>query len=79
LPSCTGWHGWFAPAKTPDAIVTRIYTGLRDVLKVPRVREYFVVPGYEPIADPPAQFQKSFQAELKSWGDIVRLAKIPPE
>ena len=31
------------------------------------------------IADSPARFQKSFQAELKSWADIVKLAKIPPE
>jgi tripartite-type tricarboxylate transporter receptor subunit TctC len=75
----TGWHGWFAPAKTPEAIITRIYTAIHKALQVPKLREFFLVAGYQPTADPPARFQQNFQADLKRWGDLVRLAKIVPE
>lgn len=75
----TGWHAWFAPAKTPDDVVTRIYTAIHKALQSPRLREYYLTGGYQPTADPPARFQQSFQADLKRWGEIVRLAKIVPE
>jgi tripartite-type tricarboxylate transporter receptor subunit TctC len=75
----TGWHAWFAPAKTPGEIITRIYTGIHKALELPRLREFYLTAGYEPTADPPAQFQHSFQADIKRWGELVRLAKIVPE
>ena len=75
----TGWHAWFAPAKTPESIVSRIYSAIHQSLQLPKLREYFLTGGYEPVADPPAVFQKNFQADLKRWGELVRLAKITPE
>ncbi len=75
----TGWHAWFAPAKTPGEIITRIYTAIHKALELPRLREFYLTAGYEPTADPPAQFQRSFQADIQRWGELVRLAKIAPE
>ena len=75
----TGWHAWFAPAKTPDRIIAKIYDAIHKSLQLPKLREYFLTAGYEPTADPPAVFQKNFQADLKRWGELVRLAKIAPE
>jgi tripartite-type tricarboxylate transporter receptor subunit TctC len=75
----TGWHAWFAPAKTPDKIILKIYGAIHKSLQLPRLREYLLSGGYQPVADPPAQFQKNFQADLKHWGELVRLAKITPE
>lgn len=31
----TGWHAWIAPAKTPDAIVQRVYAVIKKSLDVP--------------------------------------------
>ena len=75
----TGWHAWFAPGKTPDAIINQIYTVIHDALQVPRLREFYLAAGYQPTADPPARFQQNFQADVRRWGEIVRLAKIVPE
>lgn len=75
----TGWHAWFAPAKTPDKIINRIYGAIQKSLQVPKLRDYFLAAGYQPTADPPALFQKNFQDDLKRWGNLVRLAKIKPE
>lgn len=75
----TGWHAWFAPAKTPDEIVNKLHAAIRTALESPKLREFFLTAGYEPVADPPARFQKIFQADIKRWGELARLAKIQPE
>ena len=74
----TGWHAWFAPAKTAARIVTLIHDAIQKSLQVPAVREYLLAGGYEPVADPPAMFQKNFQSDLKRWGELVRSARIEP-
>ncbi len=74
----SGWHGWFAPARTPAPVVARIYDAIRKSLQVPAVRDFLLAGGYQPTADPPAEFQKNFQNDLKRWGELVRLARIEP-
>lgn len=75
----TGWHAWFAPAKTPDAIVQRIYGAIQKAMQQPKLRDYLLTGGYFPVADPPAVFQKNFPEDIKRWGEIARIAKITPE
>ena len=75
----TGWHAWFAPAKTPAIIVKKIHAALRGVLQEPKLREFFVNSGYEPVADAPAEFARSFQQDIKRWGELVRTMKIQPD
>jgi tripartite-type tricarboxylate transporter receptor subunit TctC len=74
----SGWHAWFAPAKTPAPVIARIYGAIQKSLQVPAVRDFLLAGGYQPTADPPAEFQKNFQNDLKRWGELVRLAKIEP-
>jgi tripartite-type tricarboxylate transporter receptor subunit TctC len=74
----TGWHGWFAPAKTPEHIVTQLHAAIVKAVNVPAVRDYLLTGGYDPTADPPAVFRKIFEEDLKRWGDLVRAAKIEP-
>lgn len=74
----SGWHAWFAPAKTPARIVNVIYGAIRKSLQQPALREFLLAGGYEPTADPPSLFQKNFQADLKRWGELVRKANVTP-
>jgi tripartite-type tricarboxylate transporter receptor subunit TctC len=74
----SGWHAWFAPAKTPAPVIARMYGAIQTSLQVPAVRDFLLAGGYQPTADPPAEFQKNFQNDLKRWGELVRLAKIEP-
>ena len=74
----TGWHGWFAPARTPEPIVTQLHAAIVKAVNVPAVRDYLLAGGYDPTADPPAVFRKNFEEDLKRWGDLVRAAKIEP-
>ena len=72
----SGWHGWFAPAKTPAAVVTRLYAAIREALQEPRLRDYFAAGGYEPRGDPPAEFRRIFNSDIVRYAEIVRAAKI---
>jgi tripartite-type tricarboxylate transporter receptor subunit TctC len=75
----TGWHAWFTPAKVPDEVINRLYLAMRDALQVPKVREYFLSTGSEPLGEPPAQFLKRFHNDVKRWGEAARLAKVSPD
>jgi len=73
-----GWQALFAPAKTSAGIINRLHTEVRKALQVPRLREYFLAAGYEPAGDPPVQFQKDFQADIKRFAELVRAARLEP-
>ena len=73
------WHAWFAPAKTPPAIVNRLYAEIRKAIQEPKLVEFFRSGGFEPQGDPPAEFQKAFRNDIKRYAEIVRAAKIDPE
>ncbi|MGZ5119328.1 MAG: tripartite tricarboxylate transporter substrate binding protein [Burkholderiales bacterium] len=72
----SGWHGLFAPAKTPASVVNRLYTEVAKAVQEPKLREFLIAGGYEPKADPPAEFTKLFRADIKKYGDIVKAAHI---
>jgi tripartite-type tricarboxylate transporter receptor subunit TctC len=72
----SGWHGLFAPAKTPSSIVNRLYTEIAKAVQEPKLRDFLIAGGYEPKADPPSDFAKLFKADIKKYGDIVKAAHI---
>ncbi len=74
-----GWHGVFAPAKTPPAILKKMQEAIRSALQVPHVRDHFLNGGYEPQGHTPAEWAKLFQADLKRYAEITRIAKIEPQ
>jgi tripartite-type tricarboxylate transporter receptor subunit TctC len=74
-----GWHGVFAPAKTPPAIVKKVQEAIRRALQVPHVRDHFLNNGYEPQGHTPAEWGKLFRADLKRYAEITRIAKIEPQ
>ncbi len=71
-----GWHAWFAPAHTPQAIINRVYAEIKRALDDPKLREAFVTGGYEPKGDTPVEFQKTFRTDIKRYAEIVKAAKI---
>ena len=74
-----GWHGVFAPSKTPPAIVKKVQEAIHKALQAPHVREHFLNNGYEPQGHTPAEWGKIFRADLKRYAEITRIAKIEPQ
>ena len=74
-----GWHGVFAPAKTPPAVVKKVQEAILKALQAPHVRDHFLNNGYEPQGHSPAEWGKLFRADLKRYAEIARIAKIEPQ
>jgi tripartite-type tricarboxylate transporter receptor subunit TctC len=66
------WYGFFAPAKTPRAIVQRLYQEFRTALAAPDVQSRFTAIGTETVGMPPDEFTRVFHGELQRWAKFVR-------
>lgn len=71
-----GWLGWFAPARTPPALLARIHIEIVAALQSPRVRDFIVAGGYEPKGDSPEAFRHFVQMEVARFTQIARIAKV---
>jgi tripartite-type tricarboxylate transporter receptor subunit TctC len=69
-------HGIFAPAKTPDVIVTRLNQEIVRVLRRPESRDRFAGIGAEPIGTTPEQLTAEIKAEIARMGKVIREAGI---
>lgn len=66
------WVAFFAPAKTPAAIVQKLNAEINDALKQPDVRERLGAIGFEPTASTPAEFSEYMKKEVAKWAKIVK-------
>jgi len=73
------WQGFFVPAKTPDAIVQRLYQETKKALAAPDVRERLAKFVAEPVGSSPAEFAKKFNEDVAKYAKIVKEAKIPQQ
>ena len=74
-----GWQALFAPARTPNAIVGRLYTEVKRALETPKLRESLLASGYEPKGETPEEFRKLFLQDIKRYAELTRVARIEAE
>ena len=70
------WHGLFAPARTPLAVIARLETELRTALARPEVREQFTKLGLNVVGSTAAEFRPFVSGAIKRMGEIVRIAGV---
>ena len=70
------WHGFFAPAKVPPAIVARLHYEAVAALKSPMVSQRFQELGITPVGNTQAEFGAFVAAESARWGEVARRAQI---
>ena len=73
------WYGIFAPAGTPEAIVTRVNADLNDFLKEEDVRRLVEKQGLTPAGGAPQVLGERVKREFASWKRVVQHAHIKPE
>ena len=71
------WNGVLLPAKTPPAIVARIYGVLVTAIK--ENRELFTGQGQEPGGENSEQFSEFLRAEIERYEKVARAANIPKQ
>lgn len=72
----TQWYGFFAPAKTPKAIVDKLNHEIMAVMKDPDTEKRFAEQGAEIVVGSPEAFGKLVQSEIAKWGKLIQTAKI---
>jgi tripartite-type tricarboxylate transporter receptor subunit TctC len=73
------WHGLFAPAKTPRAVLAKLEAEVRKAFALPDVRERFGKLGLNPIGGPAAEFKPFVANAVKRMGEAARIAGVEPE
>jgi tripartite-type tricarboxylate transporter receptor subunit TctC len=75
----TSWHGLFAPAGTPPAIVAKLSQEVQRILHEPKISERLQGMGAKPIGNTPEQFAQHIAAERQKWAEVIRAANITME
>ncbi|CAM4371600.1 ABC transporter substrate-binding protein [Bordetella tumbae] len=73
------WFGLLAPAGTPDAIVSRIYSAVANAVAEPAVRRQIEALGAIPVASTPQVFGDIIRADTDKWQQVIRNAGIKPQ
>ena len=66
------WNGMFAPAKTPQPILDRLYREMAKAIAEPDVRQRFEAEGATPVGSSPAEFAAYFRTEAATWADVAK-------
>ena len=66
------WNGFFAPARTPQAVIDRLYREVSKTVHLPDVKQRFDAEGATPSGSTPAEFAAFFRAEAEKWADVAR-------
>jgi tripartite-type tricarboxylate transporter receptor subunit TctC len=73
----TAWHGLFAPAGTPSAIIDRINAEVRRMAADPDFRTRVFEPThFRSMASTPAEFAETIKTESARWKKFVEDAKL---
>jgi tripartite-type tricarboxylate transporter receptor subunit TctC len=67
-----GWAGFFAPAKTPDAVVAKLNAEINEVLKEQASIDMLSKAGFDPMVRNAAEATAFFKSEVESWAKMVR-------
>jgi len=74
---CYTWTAFYAPAKTPEAIVNRLAEAVRQALADPKVGGRLAEMGFEPVADPtPAKLAAFTKGELDRWTPVIKASGV---
>ncbi|WP_066705674.1 Bug family tripartite tricarboxylate transporter substrate binding protein [Curvibacter delicatus] len=72
----SGWFGFFAPAGTPQDILSKIQSDTAKVLAESDTKARLYVQGMTPVGNTSAEFAKAMDAESKLWAAVVKNRNI---
>jgi tripartite-type tricarboxylate transporter receptor subunit TctC len=70
------WMGLVAPAKTPRAVIERLYRETSRLVQSPELRDRLLEIGNDPVGSTPEQFSAFIKSEIPKWAKIAKGAGI---
>lgn len=74
-----GWNGWFAPARTPDAVVAKLQREAAAAAAVPELRRRILEAGGEPGGGTSAEYSAMLRQQIAHIQGLVRAVQMRPE
>ena len=69
----------FAPARTPQPVLDRLYAAFSSALRDPATSAKLASVGIEPSASTPSELRDQVAAEIQKWSVIVKAAGMEPQ
>jgi tripartite-type tricarboxylate transporter receptor subunit TctC len=73
------WYGLFAPAATPQEIVTTLANAAMKAARSPELGPRLLEQGAEPIGSTPEEFARLVREDIAKYADAVRISGAKPE
>jgi len=70
------WTAFFAPAKTPRAIIERLHKEVARVVQTPEVKERFAQMGLEPVGSTPQELARIVARDVAKYTAVAKAANI---
>jgi tripartite-type tricarboxylate transporter receptor subunit TctC len=70
------WTAFFAPAKTPPAIVARLQKEIARVVHTPEVKERFATMGLDPVGGSSEELGRQVARDIEKWTAVAKAANI---
>jgi tripartite-type tricarboxylate transporter receptor subunit TctC len=70
------WYGLMGPAKTPPAIIARLFNETIKILQREDIKKFLDARGFAPGGNSPEQFAKQIADEMVLWEKVIRQAGI---
>jgi len=68
----TGWFAFYAPARTPQAIVQSLENQIVTIVNLPETRARIVTLGFQPTGTSADELRRIQRAEFDRWGQVVK-------
>jgi tripartite-type tricarboxylate transporter receptor subunit TctC len=70
------WTAFFAPAKTPPAVIARLQKEVARVVQTPEVRERFAAMGLDPVGGSAEDLGRRVARDIEKWTAVAKAANI---
>jgi len=74
-----GWNGFFAPARTPEAVLARLHREIASAAQHPPLANRILELGADPGGNSPAEFGASVHAQVAAVRPLVRELRMTVE
>ena len=68
------WYGVLAPARTPQAIATKLNAEITRIMNLPEVKERLAAQGAETMTSTPQEFASFIKSETAKWARVVKFS-----
>lgn len=72
----SSWFGFFAPGKTPKAVIAKLNQEIVHILKTPEMKNRLTQDGADVIASTPHEFSAYLASETRKWEQVIKQAGI---